>query len=389
MNTCGRQMKLLVLFISFWLPGLLAAQTPRPPAKSNGNPASRPNQNPPAQNPPGAASGNTKSSNSSRPNAANGPHKKPNTDGEVGKEQTDPDRNGQALGTRTQSKKPNWFPLSAENQSYVDEVLDIWEKKSSTVQRFRCNFVRYQYQPAFGPHIVGADGKLGELRPAVRENGVINYKAPSKGMLRVDKIESNRLPPGATDDEWNVVKDPGDYWMCDGDSVFYLNHQDKQLIERALPPGMKGKFIQNGPLPFVFGAQASELKQRFWIRPMPSDAANEAKLEFVPRTPRDSADFLLVQVILEETKKHELLPKAIRILDPAGQEQSYVFTDREYNWNEAIDKLGNLFKKGFDTPVAPKGYKRVVEAQLPSEAVAPVPNNRRAEENRTPKTKPR
>ena len=150
----------------------------------------------------------------------------------------------------------------------------------------------------------------------------------------------SQLKVGSPDDRWTATSDPGDYWLCDGKSLFYLNHVDKKLIEQPLPANMQGKFISNGPLPFIFGAQASQVKSRFWIRPRAAESKNEVKLEFVPKTTADASDFARVQVILEETENHEVLPKAIRIINNDDSEESYVFVDREYNWNELLEKIG-------------------------------------------------
>ena len=98
---------------------------------------------------------------------------------------------------------------------------------------------------------------------------------------------------------------------------------------------------------------------------------------FLPRTQRS----------FEENEKKEVLPKAIRIVDNGGGEQNYVFVDREYNWNETIDKLKNLFEKGFDTPTAPKGYRRTVEPPLSNDDDVPPASNRQAQDNRKTKTK--
>lgn len=272
---------------------------------------------------------------------------------------------------RGQPQQPNWIPLSAENQKFVDDVLRVWEQKSSSVERFRCNFTRFRYLPAFGPYVTNQDGKPGELRPATREQGAIFYKSPDKGMIRVDKIERNQLKVGSPDDRWTATADPGDYWLCDGKALFYLNHVDKKLIEQPLPSNMQGKFISNGPLPFIFGAQASQVKSRFWIRPRAAESKNEVKLEFVPKTTADASDFARVQVILEETENREVLPKAIRIINNDDSEESYVFVDREYNWNELLEKIKRPFEREFDKPVTPKGYQKVVEQALPDMSKPP------------------
>ena len=55
-------------------------------------------------------------------------------------------------------------------------------------------------------------------------------------------------------------------WVCTGKSVFEFNYKQSQLIERRLPPELQGKAITNGPLPFLFGVKAKQLKARYWMR---------------------------------------------------------------------------------------------------------------------------
>jgi len=54
-------------------------------------------------------------------------------------------------------------------------------------------------------------------------------------------------------------------WICDGNSIFEYNRQKKQVIEYPLPPESRGKAISDGPLPFLFGAEAQKLKQRYYL----------------------------------------------------------------------------------------------------------------------------
>ena len=76
----------------------------------------------------------------------------------------------------------------------------------------------------------------------------------------------------------------GEHWVCDGNSVYEINHQTKQLIETKLPPDMRGKAIAEGPLPFMFGAKKDTIRARYWIREIPrKQAADPYHLEFVPK----------------------------------------------------------------------------------------------------------
>ena len=65
------------------------------------------------------------------------------------------------------------------------------------------------------------------------------------------------------------VKQPeaiGEHWVSDGKSIYEYRPQDKQVVERPIPPQMQGQAIVDGPLPFLFGAEAAKLKQRYWMK---------------------------------------------------------------------------------------------------------------------------
>jgi TIGR03009 family protein len=355
------------------------AQATRPPGSSVGNPAAK-NANPaPAagkQNGNAPASGPATGAAPSK--AANGGSRKPADTSAIpkngaanpgGRAGDGPKPVDGPKGVDARPQQPKWFPLSADEQAYVDDVLKVWEQQSSKIQHFRCSFVRFRYDPAFGPYETAADGRNGKLHPAELHRGVIYYQSPNKGLIRVDKVEKNNLQAGSSSDRWEPMNAAGEYWMCNGKALFFLNHADKTLVESPIPAGMQGKDIVNSPLPFVFGARAGQVKDRFWIRPLAAESDNEARLEFVPRTAADASNYKRVQVILEEQNK-EVTPKGLWIQNHDNTEDSYLLEDREKNWNMVLDKLKNPFQAAFDQPVVPKGYKKVTERDEP--AAAPV-----------------
>ena len=81
-------------------------------------------------------------------------------------------------------------------------------------------------------------------------------------MYRVLKTDKNK-----DGKNWVAIEpERAEHWICDGKSVFFHDHKTKKLIEYKLPPESQGKAIRNGPLPFLFGAEAARLKQRYYMR---------------------------------------------------------------------------------------------------------------------------
>jgi len=133
-------------------------------------------------------------------------------------------------------------------------VLKAWEQKSKDIKTFDANFTRWEYDPVFPKP--NADPK----DPVNVDFGILKYAAPDKGVFR---ILSTVGPDGKA---VPIEADRADHWICDGKSVYQYLPKQKQLVEHKLPPEMQGKAIVDGPLPFLFGADAQKLRQRYWIR---------------------------------------------------------------------------------------------------------------------------
>ena len=100
------------------------------------------------------------------------------------------------------------------------------------------------------------------------------------------------LTPGQ---EPKFTADPeelNEHWVCDGKSIFEFEGRKKQLIQRELPPEMRGKQIVEGPLPFLFRVCAEMIKVRYWIRAiLPPPMKGAVTLEAEPKTREDAANF--------------------------------------------------------------------------------------------------
>jgi len=194
-------------------------------------------------------------------------------------------------------------------------------------------------------------------------------------MYKVEKI-LHWSPPAQAGEKPNFAQRPdevGEHWICDGQSVFEHDHKSKQLIQRELPPQMQGKAIADGPLPFLFGAEAAKVKQRYWIHPLPvpADVKGEYWLEAYPKWRQDAVNYQKVHIIIAQD---DFLPKGLVIFDrnfnpvrnPARS--TFTFENREVNWSVALQQL-NIFNREFYEPKPPLGWKKVVEKyDVPPEA---------------------
>ncbi len=200
------------------------------------------------------------------------------------------------------------FTLTPEQQNLLDQVLANWERQSNKVNNYKCTFTRWEVDETFGPkenQYVLSEGK-----------GEIKFKAPDHGAYIVNDLL-----------EWDKQKksyakrteaEGFDHWVCDGIAIYEFNSPNKKLIERQLAPEMRGKAISEGPLPFIFGAKADQLKRRYWLRDVtPKEhAAKQVWLEAWPKFQADAANYQHAVVVLNSS---DFMPTALRIILPNGK----------------------------------------------------------------------
>lgn len=254
---------------------------------------------------------------------------------------------------------PQGFQLSAVEQAYLDRVLTQWEQQSGQISTFNCDFTRLVYDPVFGP---GKDPQTGQPIHKNQEEGTVSYQRPDKGSFHIKKVLAWDAKAQKHVENANIV---GEHWVCDGESVYEYKHDQKQLVVRPIPPDMQGKNIADGPLPFLFGAEAAKLKQRYWLRVDPRAPEGSIWLAAAPKRQTDAANYRLVELMLDAKR---MLPNAMRVTAPDGSQTTYTFALAEASVNSRMTAIWNTL---FQAPKTPWGWKRIVE-QPQTAAAAPV-----------------
>jgi len=258
---------------------------------------------------------------------------------------------------------PAGFQLNQLQQAYLDQVLKSWETESAKINTFKCPFERWEYDRAFGP---------AQDVPLFKDKGELSYQKPDKGSFQiteVNKWQAKPVPAGeqpATEvqGDWVNQSDAiGEHWVCDGKAVFEYRHDQKQLVERPIPAELQGKSIVDGPLPFLFGAEAEKLKARYWMRIQSHADPNLIWLQARPKYQADAANYQGVELMLD---RQRMLPSAMRVHLPNGSCHMYLFDLPNASVNGHIDRLMTLFQ----APRTPFGWKRVVE-DLPADPAPP------------------
>jgi TIGR03009 family protein len=261
---------------------------------------------------------------------------------------------------------PVGFQLNQLEQTYLDEVLAAWQRESGKIITFQCDFQRLEYNVAFGP---------GPNIPLNVNKGQISYHRPDKGSFQITEIktfQAKPVPPGQPmpeqiEGDWvkqaNAV---GEHWVCDGKAVYEYRHDQKQLVERPIPPHLQGQAIADGPLPFLFGAEPAKLKQRYWMRieQQLNKDPNVIWIVAQPKGQAQAADFSKVEVMLD---RQRLLPTAMQVHLPNGSRHVYIFDIANAEVNSPLARITAMFQR----PRVPRGWQRVVEEMPVQQAAQP------------------
>ncbi|TWT88871.1 hypothetical protein Mal64_23590 [Pseudobythopirellula maris] len=266
---------------------------------------------------------------------------------------TEPQRPAGPPAVSVAPAAPAGFKLDAIAQAHLDQVLDAWEKQSGQINTFQCPFERLVYDPVFGP---------GQETPNTVDDGRLSYQQPDKGSFEIQKVR-RWDPTQKTHVEDSVAI--GEHWVCDGKSIYEYKTQQKQLVERPIPPEMQGKSIVDGPLPFLFGAEAAKLKARYWLRIDPRSPENQIRLHAMPRFQRDAANYRAVELMLDRQK---MLPVAMQVHMPDGSRTVYTFKLADASVNSRVTQIWNSL---FQSPRTPYGWTRIVDQQPAAQAAQP------------------
>ena len=251
---------------------------------------------------------------------------------------------------------PSFLPLSVKHQEYVQRVLLYWHNRTEKIDHYRSNFERWQFDTVYGPRNTFKSYSTGNIR----------FADPDKGLFKVEKVLTYQPANAQTKASYKEVPGThGEFWVCDGRNIFEYDYLNKRLIQQVLPTELQGKNIINGPLPFLFGCNAQDIMNRFWVRAItPQNVQEEIWLEAYPKTIHDASNYQKVHIIIDNK---DFLPKGMVIFDRSyekGKNHSrtvFNFKEREINFASTLEKL-NPFYRNFYEPALPSGWKKVVNA---------------------------
>lgn len=278
---------------------------------------------------------------------------------------------------------PVGFELDPALQSHLDGILNYWESSSSQVQRLRCSFNRYTYDSGVCNYVHPENQQMIAHEIA---GGQIKFEAPDRAIIAVDR-KRIAIPPSAAnpnlefkDLDSAAMEQQQERYVSSGDAIYFFDYAEKQLIKQNLPAELQGQGIKNSPLPFLFGAKASELKERYWIRPLQTPAGVEKQwwLEVFPKRRQDAEHYSKAVIVLAGD---EFLPVQIRMYAPdynpeklqladgtthpaVIKYQIYEFENSEKNFNLGLN-ISKLWRDEFSPRAQTLLGWKLVEKEAP------------------------
>jgi TIGR03009 family protein len=285
---------------------------------------------------------------------------------------------------------PQGFPLPQDEQQYVEQLLDYWQKTSDQVKQYKCDFQRYEYDTG---SVNIRDPKTNQLYAFQQAAGQIRFSAPDKARFETTQMYQFAGPPktnGGPADykpvEGNSIwgRSIHECWVCTGQAVYDFDFDKKRSYETKIPPKMQGNVVES-PLPFLFGAKKNEVMERYWVRYIPKYDTkpngeqvlieNEYWLDVYPKRIEDARMYSKIELVLSAD---DFMPRAIHMYSPNYNPKKnnyssryFLFENRKVNgrWLSLKDGLGYFIK-----PTLPFGWKTIeIERGSAQSASAPSP----------------
>ena len=270
--------------------------------------------------------------------------------------------------------------LDANHQKFVDQLLTVWEQRSAKIKRYEFEFERWIYMPQFCNWRNPANGRLAACTLA---RGKVRYQGPDRGMYEVtrawrfDKVE-NVVDPKTKKTyqkaKYKEIRDEKnnpemERWICDGKSIYEYDFVQKRIYETKLPAEMQGQGLKNSPLPFLFGAKAADIKERYWVRPRPSNDPNKFILEAYPKRISDAKNYKRVDLVLS---RDPYLPVSLTLyaanFHPKTNQSYTVFTFKSRKVDQVVTKV-QAWLGHFVRPRVPFGWKMIERKAVTAQSV--------------------
>ncbi len=199
-------------------------------------------------------------------------------------------------------------PADPEAARKMDELLRLWEAKSTSIKTLSVKYQRTDIIKAYDMKKV--------------YEGEARFTSDNKAFL--DFWEVAAQGKGKTLDERII---------CDGDKVYQFKGPTKQIFVFPLPQNGRQKALQQGPLPFLFNMKAGEAKKRYDMAIM-GDNPDYYMIRIIPLLDLDREEYSQAYLKLG---RQNLLPQAIQLTSPNGKDtKTFKFDPKDVVENRKI-----------------------------------------------------
>lgn len=213
----------------------------------------------------------------------------------------------------------------------VDELLREWSVRTGEIKSLYAQFTRTT---------VDKQWKAKEV-----DEGSARYLAPGRARLDIETAERA---------ESHVLTDQNELWL-------YLPPQKKIKIFK-LNKQAKADALDDGPLPFLFGAKPDTAKIRYRFEILAEDQ-KMVQTRVYPKLEKDRQNFVWCEMTLN---KETFLPNQLKFLEPNNNEVTFTFkgiwTNIEINPSDFEGKR----VKGWAVEVQQHNNEELVPAAAPA-----------------------
>ncbi|MEM7455069.1 MAG: hypothetical protein AAF456_12030 [Planctomycetota bacterium] len=273
----------------------------------------------------------------------------------------------QQPGLNYEPQLPPGFPISPEEQQYIEELLDYWQASSRQINRSKWEFERWDYDPEW---CAQRDPETGHLMAFNYAKGEIRFASPDQG--RFDTTESweffvnENQQPDYRQRDGDTSRER---WICDGQAIYQFDYVNQRIYQTDIPQELQGQGLINSPLPFfLFGANRVQILERYWIRVItPQGVEDEYWLEAWPKRIEDARNYKKLEVVIS---RNDFLPASLHIFAQNYDEQRNPVS-RVFKFdNRVVNDFGSGvqdFLGHFVRPRVPLGWRLVNSAQMAAE----------------------
>lgn len=199
-------------------------------------------------------------------------------------------------------------------------LLKVWETKTADIDTLMGTFRRYEYDSVF----MTEKRAVGRYWFGSPDKARMDFQPDPDVVTAMKKNPNEKLVHNFNGKNYSVEAEQTTSWICTGQEILEINHEQKQYSKMEIPPQFHGQRITDGPMPFLFGMKADSVSKRYKMAfGNKHDPNSQIHIIAYPIVPALQKEFQRAELLLDP---NTFLPQAVKLWDPAGsKETTYMF----------------------------------------------------------------